>query len=86
MEYFQNELVKLGTEAARATEALEAVQGWMDATSHIAARLETLTDVEKAEVVKLLVDRVAVNGKAIQIRMVLDSTGYPSSGPHQPPA
>ncbi len=86
MEYFQNELVKLGTEAARANEALEAVQGWMDATSHIAARLETLTDVEKAEVVKLLVDRVAVNGKAIQIRMVLDSTGYPSSGPHQPPA
>ena len=30
MEYFQNELVKLETEAARATEALDAVQGgWM---------------------------------------------------------
>ena len=40
LEYFQSELVKLETEAARATEALEAVQGWLDATSHIAARLE----------------------------------------------
>lgn len=41
MEYFQSELVKLETEAARATEALEAVQGWVDATSHIATRLKT---------------------------------------------
>ncbi|MFB3098011.1 MAG: hypothetical protein ACE1ZZ_04995, partial [Dehalococcoidia bacterium] len=85
IEYFQTELVKLETEAARASESLEAVQGWMDAAQHIAARLETLTNVEKAEVVKLLVDRVAVDGKEIQIRMVLDSTGYATSGPpHQP--
>ena len=81
MEYFQNELVKLETEAARATEALEAVQGWLDATSHIAARLETLTDVEKAEVVKLLVDRVGVNGKEIQIRMLLEPSGNAAYSP-----
>ena len=44
---------------------MEAVQGWLDATTHIAARLESLTDVEKAEVVELLVDRVGLNGKEI---------------------
>ena len=86
MEYFQNELVKLDKEAARATEAVEAVQGWMDATSRIAVRLETLSNSEKAEVVKLLLDRVAVDGKDIQIRMVLDAKGYATSEPHQPPA
>ncbi len=58
----------------------------MDAAQHIAARLETLTNTEKAEVVKLLVDRVAVDGKEIQIRMVLDTTGYATSGPPDQPA
>ena len=81
LEYFQTELVKLETEAARATEALEAVQGWLDATSHIATRLESLTDVEKAEVAKLLVDRVGVNGKEIQIRMLLEPSGNATYSP-----
>ena len=58
----------------------------MDAAHHIAVRLETLTDAEKAEAVKLLVERVAVDGKEIQIRMVLDSTGYATSGPLDQPA
>ena len=37
MEYFQNELVKLGTEAARASESLEAVQRWMPPTTLLSA-------------------------------------------------
>ena len=86
VEYFQSELAQLETEAADAADALEAVQGWMDAAQHIAARLDSLTDTERAEVVKLLVDRVAVDGKEIQIGMVLDSRGYATSGPHQQPA
>jgi site-specific DNA recombinase len=86
IEYFQDELARLEAEATQATKALEILQGWLCEAHHIAARLENLTNVERAEVVRLLVDRVTVSGRETQIRMVLDSKGYVSSQPHRWPA
>ena len=83
IEYFQDELEKLEIEAAGATEALEAVHVWMDAAQHIAVRLDTLSDAERAEVVKLLVDRVAVDGQDIKMRMVFDSRESTTSSPRR---
>ena len=83
IEYFQDELEKLEIEAAGATEALEAFHGWMDAAQHIAVRLDTLSDAERAEVVKLLVDRVAVDGQDIKMRMVFDSRESTTSSPRR---
>ena len=83
LEYFQSELTLLETEAAGANQALEAIQGWMDAAQHIASRLDSLTDAERAEVVKLLVDRVAVDGQDIKMRMVFDSGESTTSPPRR---
>ena len=83
IEYFQDDLEKLEIEAAGATEALEGVHNWMDAAQHIAVRLDTLTDSERAEVVKLLVDRVAVDGQDIKMRMVFDSRESTTSSPRR---
>ena len=41
LEYHHEELSRLETEANQTTEAIEQLQIWLDATSHIAARLET---------------------------------------------
>ena len=71
------------SEAAGATGALEGVHNWMDAAQHIAVRLDTLSDSERAEVVKLLVDRVAVDGQDIKMRMVFDSRESTTSSPRR---
>ena len=71
------------TKPTDAAEALEAVQSWMDAAQHILVRLDTLSDAERAEVVKLLVDRVAVDGQDIKMRMVFDSRESPTSSPRR---
>lgn len=83
IEYFQDEFEKLEIEAAGATEALEGVHNWMDAAQHIAVRLDTLSDADRAEVVKLLVDRVAVDGQDIKMRMVFDSRESTTSSPRR---
>ena len=62
---------------------MEAVQSWMASAQHIAVRLNTLTDAERAEVVKLLVDRVAVDGQDIKMRMVFDFRESPTSSPRR---
>ena len=86
LEYHQEELTRLEAEVSQTTEAIGQLQNWMDGYRSIVARLDTLTAAERAEVVRLVVDRVTVVGREFQIRMVLDSRGYTASEPHQLPA
>ncbi len=86
LEYHQEELSRLEAEANQTTEAIDQLQSWMDGYRSIVDRLDTLTEAERAEVVSLVVDRVTVVGRELQIRMVLDSREYAASGLHDQPA
>ena len=79
LEYHQEEHSRLEAEVSQTTEAIGQLQNWMDGYRSIVARLDTLTATERAEVVRLVVDRVTVVGREFQIRMVLDSRGYTAS-------
>ena len=86
LEYHQEELSRLEAEVNQTTEAIDQLQSWMDGYRSIVGRLDSLTEAERAEVVSLVVDRVTVVGRELQIRMVLDSRGYAASEPHHQPA
>ncbi len=86
LEYHQEELSRLEAETDQTAEAIEQLQSWMDGYRTIVGRLDTLTATERAEVVRLVVDRVTVVGQEFQIRMVLDSRGCTSSPPPRRPA
>ena len=83
LEYHQEELARLEAEVNQTTEAIDQLQSWMDGYWSIVGRLDSLTEAERAEVVSLVVDRVTVVGREIQIRMVLDSRESAASAPHQ---
>ena len=75
LEYFKEELERLKTEAVNMTDVIQTLENFLDAASHISERLDTMTEEERIETVRLLVERVTINEQGVYVTMILDFTG-----------
>ena len=71
-EYFKAEVVRLEAETAGASRALEALEDYAAMASTLSDRLETMDAEGKAEVVRLLVERVIAHEHGYKIAMALE--------------
>ncbi len=70
LEFFGDEVYRLETEASQIATALEYLQDLMTVSAEITSRLDTMTDEDKAEVMRNIVDHVTVEDKG-QFQVVL---------------
>ncbi len=75
IESHANELHRLSIDGDESKEILRGLDDFIASTQHITERIDTMDEGERAELVKLLVDRVTVNADSCQITMALERAG-----------
>ena len=72
IEHYQQDLGLLESETAALAETLDFLSDYQAATANISDRLDSMSEEEKREVVRLLVNRVEVEGQKYQIILAMD--------------
>ena len=81
IDYHKAEVERLKQESDDTLHIIGTLQDFMTVTSQITKRLETMSETERFEVIRLLVDRVTVGATSLDVVMSL----YPGRGLDTPP-
>ena len=83
LEYFGEQVSRLEAEVANVAQILDALDDYVATAGGLQKRLDTMDDTEKAETVRLLVDRVIAEDRGYKIIMALDSRGFNTEPPRR---
>lgn len=75
MESHVDEVRRLSIDGDESAEILRGLDDFIASAQHITERIGTMDEGERAELVKLLVDRVTVHEDRYQITMALERAG-----------
>ena len=81
LEHYSAEVHRLTIDGQHDTEILQGLDDFVATAHQLVERIDTMDHDERAELVRLVVDRVVVKGDGLQVVMALDLAGggYPTS-------
>ena len=83
--HWQGEVDQLGHEIAQADEQLRGLRSLKESTVQVRRRLDTMTDEEQAEVVRLGIDSVLIHSDIVEVVLALDNRVGQATSPWRRP-